>query len=89
MAQVRTELQVAKRRSSVEKLSEDIREIVKETETIKASIRSKVEHVFAHQKGLIGAVVRTIGLARARGKIRLVNLAYRCPFAPALGPAAT
>jgi IS5 family transposase len=43
---------------------------------IKSAVRSKVEHVFAHQKGLMGAVVRTIGLARARVKIGLVNLAY-------------
>jgi hypothetical protein len=42
----------------------------------KSAVRSNVEHVFAHQKGLIGAVVRTIGLARARVKIGLVNLAY-------------
>ena len=42
----------------------------------KSEVRSKVEHVFAHQKGLMGVVVRTIGLARARVKIGLVNLAY-------------
>lgn len=42
----------------------------------KSAVRSKVEHVFAHQKGLMGLVVRTIGLARARVKIGLVNLAY-------------
>jgi hypothetical protein len=43
---------------------------------VKSAVRSKVEHVFAHQKGLMGMVVRTIGLARARVKIGLVNLAY-------------
>jgi len=42
----------------------------------KSVVRTKVEHVFAHQKGLMGMVVRTIGLARARVKIGLVNLAY-------------
>jgi len=42
----------------------------------KSAVRSAVEHVFAHQKGLMGSVVRTIGLARARVKIGLVNLAY-------------
>jgi IS5 family transposase len=42
----------------------------------KSAVRSAVEHVFAHQKGLMGAVVRTIGLARARVKIGLANLAY-------------
>ena len=43
---------------------------------VKSAVLSKVEHVFAHQKGLMGLVVRTIGLARARVKIGLVNLAY-------------
>jgi hypothetical protein len=42
----------------------------------KSTVRSKVEHVFAHQKGLMGSVVRTTGLARAQVKIGLVNLAY-------------
>ena len=42
----------------------------------KSKIRSAVEHVFAHQKGLIGLFVRTIGLARARVKIGLANIAY-------------
>ena len=42
----------------------------------KSAVRSKVEHVFAHQKDLMSAVVRTIGLARAQVKIGLVNLAY-------------
>ncbi len=35
-----------------------------------------MEHVFAHEKGLMGLVVRTIGLARAKVKIGLANLAY-------------
>jgi transposase, IS5 family len=42
----------------------------------KSKVRSAVEHVFAHQKGLLGLTIRTIGLARARVKIGLVNLAY-------------
>ncbi len=42
----------------------------------KSRVRSAVEHVFAHQKGLMGLVIRTIGLARARLKIGLANLAY-------------
>jgi len=42
----------------------------------KSKVRSAVEHVFAHQKGLMGLIVRTIGLARARLKIGLANLAY-------------
>ena len=42
----------------------------------KSVVRSAVEHVFAHQKGLMGIVVRTIGIARAKVKIGLANLAY-------------
>ena len=42
----------------------------------KSKVRSAVEHVFAHQKGLMGLFVRTIGWARARLKIGLANLAY-------------
>ena len=42
----------------------------------KSKVRSAVEHVFAHQKGMMGLFVRTIGLARARLKIGLANLAY-------------
>src|SRR5205809_707063 len=34
------------------------------------------QHVFAHQKGLLNLTIRTIGLARARVKIGLANLAY-------------
>ncbi len=42
----------------------------------KSKVRSAVEHVFAHQKGLMGMCVRTIGIARAKVKIGLANLAY-------------
>jgi IS5 family transposase len=42
----------------------------------KSKVRAGVEHVFAHQKGPMGLVVRTIGLARATVKIGLANLAY-------------
>ena len=42
----------------------------------KSKVRSAVEHVFAHQKGLMGLVVRTIGIARARVRIGMANLAY-------------
>ena len=42
----------------------------------KSKVRSAVEHVFAHQKGLMSLFVRTIGLVRARLKIGLANLAY-------------
>ena len=42
----------------------------------KSAVRAAVEHVFAHQKGPMGLVVRTIGIARAQVKIGLTNLAY-------------
>ena len=42
----------------------------------KSKVRSVVEHVFAHQKGSMGLIVRTIGIARARVKIGMANLAY-------------
>lgn len=42
----------------------------------RSKIRSAVEHVFAAQKHRFGLFVRTIGLARARLKIGLSNLAY-------------
>src|SRR3954464_5568093 len=42
----------------------------------KSKVRSAVEHVFAHQKGPMGLVVRTIGLARATVKIGLANIVY-------------
>ena len=42
----------------------------------KSAVRSSVEHVFAYQKGPMGLVIRTIGIARARVKIGLANLAY-------------
>ncbi len=42
----------------------------------KSAVRSKVEHVFAHQKARMGMTIRTIGLARARAAITLANMAY-------------
>ena len=42
----------------------------------KSKVRAAIEHVFAHEKGPMGLVVRTIGLARARVKIGLANLVY-------------
>lgn len=39
-------------------------------------MRSAIEHVFAHEKGLMRFRVRIIGHARAKVKIGLVNLAY-------------
>jgi IS5 family transposase len=42
----------------------------------KSKVRAFVEHVFAREKGPMGLVIRTIGLARARVKIGLANLTY-------------
>ena len=39
-------------------------------------VRAAVEHVFACQKQRLRLVVRTVGLARARTKLGLANLAY-------------
>ena len=38
--------------------------------------RAPVEHVFAVQKQAMGLMIRTIGLARARTRIGMANLAY-------------
>jgi IS5 family transposase len=42
----------------------------------KSAIRAHVEPPFAHQKGPMGLVIRTIGLARAKATITLANIAY-------------
>jgi transposase, IS5 family len=42
----------------------------------RSKIRACIEHVFAQQKARMGLIVRTIGMARARTKIGMVNLAY-------------
>ena len=42
----------------------------------RSTVRSAVEHVLAGQKHRMGLVVRTIGIARARIKIGMANLAY-------------
>lgn len=42
----------------------------------KSKVRTFVEHVFADQKHRMGMKIRTIGIARARIKIGLVNIAY-------------
>ena len=38
--------------------------------------RAPVEHVFAVQKQAMGLMIRTIGLARARTKVGMANLAF-------------
>ncbi len=40
------------------------------------SVRVRVEHVFASHKQMAGDFVRTIGHARARLKLGLINMAY-------------
>jgi len=42
----------------------------------KSALRSKVEHVFAHQKARMRVTIRTIGIARAEAAITLANMAY-------------
>jgi hypothetical protein len=42
----------------------------------KSAVRAAVGHVFARQKGPMGLMIRTIGIARAQLKIGLANLAY-------------
>jgi hypothetical protein len=42
----------------------------------KSSIRTAIEHVFAHQKTRFGLFIRTIGIARAEAKLTLANIAY-------------
>ena len=45
--------------------------------TTRSRVRARVEHVFGHQATAMGGkLVRTIGLARARMKIGMQNLAY-------------
>ena len=42
-----------------------------------ACMRARVEHVFGHQENSMGRkIVRTIGMARARFKIGMMNLGY-------------
>ncbi|PJK27361.1 IS5/IS1182 family transposase [Minwuia thermotolerans] len=48
----------------------------KKANAARSRVRSAVEHVFAHQKGPMSLSVRTIGIARARTKIGMANLAY-------------
>jgi IS5 family transposase len=42
----------------------------------RGKVRAAVEHVFAAQKQRLGLIIRTVGIARARAKIGLANLAY-------------
>jgi transposase, IS5 family len=42
----------------------------------KSAVRAAAEHPFAHQKGFMGLVIRTIGMARAEAAVTLANMAY-------------
>ena len=42
----------------------------------RSKVRSRVEHIFGAQVAMGGKLVRTIGLARARVKIVMTNIAY-------------
>lgn len=42
----------------------------------KSAVRAHVEHPFAHQKGPMRLVIRTIGLARAGATVTLANMAF-------------
>jgi transposase, IS5 family len=45
--------------------------------TTRSRVRARVEHVFADQQNAMGGkIVRTIGIARARVKIAMMNLVY-------------
>lgn len=48
----------------------------KQANAARSKVRSAVEHVFAHQKGMMSLSIRTIGLARARARIGMANLAF-------------
>jgi transposase, IS5 family len=49
---------------------------IRRANAAKSKIRAHVEHVFAEEKGPMGLFIRTIGIARAKVKIGLANLAY-------------
>lgn len=42
----------------------------------KSTARAHVEHPFAHQKRIMGLLIRTIGLARASAAVTFANMAY-------------
>ena len=42
----------------------------------KSAVRARVEHPFAHQKGPMGLMIRTIGFARATATVMLANMGY-------------
>jgi IS5 family transposase len=53
----------------------ELTEADKKANRLRSRVRARVEHVFA-QQGIFGKFIRTIGYARARLKIGMMNLAY-------------
>ena len=48
----------------------------KQSNRAKSKVRARVEHIFGAQSAMGGHFVRTIGLARAKVKIGMMNLVY-------------
>jgi IS5 family transposase len=64
-------------------------EAQKASNRTKSKTRARVEHVFGTQHAMGGHIVRTIGLARAKVKIGMMNLVYNMKrLAPAGDPPA-
>src|SRR5215475_14320862 len=62
---------------SLHNLSDELSERQKSANTTRSRVRARVEHVFGHQQNSMGGkIVRTIGIARARFKIGMMNLGY-------------
>ena len=51
-------------------------ERTREANAAKSKVRARVEHPFAHHKGPMGLVIRTIAIARANARITPANMAY-------------
>ncbi len=51
-------------------------ENVRRGNATKSKVRARVEHMFTHQKAVMGMFVPTIGLARAQSKITIGKLAF-------------
>jgi transposase, IS5 family len=65
LANVKADWQIAQRRTTVEKLEEGLRKVVRETERVKSMLRAKVEHTFQVMKCVFGyRKVKYRGLAK-------------------------
>ena len=56
--------------------SKDFNSQLQKTNAARSKVRCRVEHVFAHQKNIMGLFIRTIGMERTRIKIAMTNIAY-------------